>query len=189
MTLGSSDVRAEIEKLVSVSGEPLADPAWMPASMLSRRAVNDVRMVLVGEGADELFGGYPTYIGALLADRYARWPRPVRAAIAAAVRALPVSDRKVTISYLLKRFVDGNDFTGVARHLVWTSQIQPSLLQRLGVAESDAGSRARRAGAHPRCRPAERFRDDAGRRASDQGRPCRVWAARSSCARRFSTSA
>lgn len=133
VTLGSADVRSEIEKLVSVSGEPLADPAWMPASLLSRRAVDDVRMVLVGEGADELFGGYPTYIGALLADRYARWPGPVRSAIAAMVRALPVSDKKVTISYLLKRFVDGNDSTGLARHLVWTSQIPPPLLARLGV--------------------------------------------------------
>jgi asparagine synthase (glutamine-hydrolysing) len=136
VTLGAASVRSEIEKLVSVSGEPLADPAWVPASVLSRRAVDDVRMVMVGEGADELFGGYPTYIGALLADRYSRWPRPVRSAIAALVNALPVSDKKVTVSYLLKRFVEGDEFTGLARHLVWTSQISPRLLQRLGVAGS-----------------------------------------------------
>jgi asparagine synthase (glutamine-hydrolysing) len=59
VTVSSSDVRGEIEKLVSVSGEPLADPAWMPASILSRRAVEDVRLVMVGEGADELFGRLP----------------------------------------------------------------------------------------------------------------------------------
>jgi len=134
VTVGLADVRREIEKLVSVSGEPLADPAWVPASILSRRAVLDVRLVMVGEGADELFGGYPTYIGALLADRYSRWPRPVKSAIAAAVRALPVSDKKVAISYLLKRFVEGNEFAGLGRHLVWTSQISPPLLSALGVA-------------------------------------------------------
>jgi asparagine synthase (glutamine-hydrolysing) len=138
VTVGLADVRREIEKLVSVSGEPLADPAWVPASILSRRAVEDVRLVMVGEGADELFGGYPTYIGALLADRYSRWPRPVRAALASAVRALPVSDKKVTISYLLKRFVEGDDFAGLARHLVWTSQIPPQLLSALGVASRTA---------------------------------------------------
>lgn len=138
-TVSSSDVRDEIEKLVSVSGEPLADPAWMPASILSRRAVQDVRLVMVGEGADELFGGYPTYIGALLADRYSRWPAPVRSAIAAAVAALPVSDKKVTVSYLLKRFIEGDEFEGLARHLVWTSQIPPRLLASLGV-ESVASS-------------------------------------------------
>ena len=138
VTVGLAEVRREIETLVSVSGEPLADPAWVPASILSRRAVEDVRLVMVGEGADELFGGYPTYIGALLADRYSRWPRPVKSAIAAAVAALPVSDKKVTISYLLKRFVEGNEFTGLSRHLVWTSQIAPQLLTALGVAPQPA---------------------------------------------------
>ena len=112
VTVGLADVRREIEKLVSVSGEPLADPAWMPASILSRRAVEDVRLVMVGEGADELFGGYPTYIGALLADRYSRWPQPVRRRSPPPFRALPVTDKKVTISYLLKRFVEGNEFAG-----------------------------------------------------------------------------
>jgi len=138
VTVSAADVRGEVEKLVSVSGEPLADPAWMPASILSRRAVEDVRLVMVGEGADELFGGYPTYIGALLADRYSRWPRPVKSAIAAAVAALPVSDKKVTISYLLKRFVEGDEFAGLARHLVWTSQIPPRLLAALGVGAGPA---------------------------------------------------
>jgi asparagine synthase (glutamine-hydrolysing) len=134
VTLGANDVRPEIEKLVSLSGEPLADPAWVPASILSRRAAFDTRLVMVGEGADELFGGYPTYIGALLADRFARWPRPIRSAIAAAVSAMPVSDKKVTTSYLLKRFVEGDGFTGLKRHLMWTSQIPPELLLALGVA-------------------------------------------------------
>jgi len=134
VTVGAADVRREIEKLVSVSGEPLADPAWVPASMLSRRAVEDVRMVMVGEGADELFGGYPTYIGALLADHYAGLPRPLRSAIASVVSALPVSDKKVTISYLLKRFVEADEQTGLNRHLIWTSQIPPRLLESLGIA-------------------------------------------------------
>jgi asparagine synthase (glutamine-hydrolysing) len=140
VTVGAADVRREIEKLVSVSGEPLADPAWVPASILSHRAVLDVRMVLVGEGADELFGGYPTYIGALLADRYSRWPRALKSAIAAAVSALPVSDKKVTLSYLLKRFVEGDEFAGLARHLIWTSQIPPPLLAALGVASQAPSS-------------------------------------------------
>jgi len=138
VTVGATDVRREIEQLVSVSGEPLADPAWVPASILSRRAVADTRVVMVGEGADELFGGYPAYVGALLADRYTRWPRSIKSAIAAAVSALPVSDRKVTTSYLLKRFIEGDGFTGLARHLVWTSQIPPRLLEALGVAAETA---------------------------------------------------
>jgi asparagine synthase (glutamine-hydrolysing) len=118
----------------------------VPASILSRRAVEDVRLVMVGEGADELFGGYPTYIGALLADRYSRFPRPLKAALARVVRALPVSDKKVTISYLLKRFVEGDEFAGLGRHLVWTSQIPPPLLTALGVASQSPISERETAG-------------------------------------------
>src|SRR5262249_26231534 len=86
----ASAVPGEIAGLVAPSGEPLGDPAWVPASLLARRAVEDVRVVLVGEGADELFGGYPTYLGALAAERYRRWPEGMRRLAAGLVRAWPV---------------------------------------------------------------------------------------------------
>ena len=133
-----------IAGLVAQSGEPLADPAWVPASLLARRAAEDVKVVLVGEGADELFGGYPTYIGAVIHGRYASLPAPLRAIFARLVRAWPASERKVAVSYLLKRFVDGADLDGMERHRLWTSQIPPVLLRRLGV-EIDEAPRARSA--------------------------------------------
>jgi asparagine synthase (glutamine-hydrolysing) len=42
-------------------GEPLADPAMLPTLLLSERASRDLKVVLTGEGADELFGGYDRY--------------------------------------------------------------------------------------------------------------------------------
>ncbi|HEU4565105.1 MAG TPA: asparagine synthase (glutamine-hydrolyzing) [Gemmatimonadaceae bacterium] len=123
----------ELAELIACVGEPLADPAWIPTALLARRAARDVKLVLVGEGADELFGGYPTYIGALVSDRYARLPAALRALIARGVRRWPPSDRKVTLSFLLKKFIDGAEMEGVARHLLWTSNIAPAILARLGV--------------------------------------------------------
>jgi asparagine synthase (glutamine-hydrolysing) len=122
-----------ITQLVSTVGEPLADPAWIPTAMLAQRASQDVKMALVGEGADELFGGYPTYIGALLAEKYTRWPRPLKGLASSVVEVLPPSDKKVTLSFLLKRFVAGADLEGVERHLFWTSSLSPELLGRLGI--------------------------------------------------------
>jgi asparagine synthase (glutamine-hydrolysing) len=122
-----------VADIVRRVGEPLADPAWLPTALLAQRASEDVKLALIGEGADELFGGYPTYIGARISDAYARLPASVRSLVARVVRAWPASDRKVTVSFLLKKFVDGAALDGVARHLSWTSNISPGLLRRLGV--------------------------------------------------------
>ena len=141
-----ADVRDGLKSLVHLVGEPLADPAWIPAALLARRAAQDVKMALVGEGADELFGGYPTYIGADMAERFIRLPAWLKSVIRRAVEALPPSEKKVTISFLLKRFVQGADLNGMARHRLWVSNIPPALLRRLGVAPMDLEGRGRGAG-------------------------------------------
>jgi asparagine synthase (glutamine-hydrolysing) len=125
-------------ELIRLVGEPLADPAWVPTALLARRASRDVKLALVGEGADELFGGYPTYVGASLAERYAHLPGLMRALLRRLVEAWPPSDKKVTVSYLLKRFVAGADLEPVRRHRHWTSSVSPQLLRRLGVKEDAA---------------------------------------------------
>jgi asparagine synthase (glutamine-hydrolysing) len=51
------------------------------------------------------------------------------------VDALPTSDKKVTLSFLLKQFVQGAELAGMPRHLLWTSAMSPALLQRLGIEE------------------------------------------------------
>src|SRR5260221_13970566 len=130
-------VRDDLKTLIRLVGEPLADPAWIPAALLARRAAQDIKLALVGEGADELFGGYPTYIGAGVAAQVARLPGWMRRIIRHAVEALPPSDKKVTISFLLKRFVQGMDLDGLARHQLWVSNIAPPLLRRLGISPAD----------------------------------------------------
>ncbi len=124
---------SELEHIVSMTGEPLSDPAWIPTAVLSRRAAQDVRIVFSGEGGDELFGGYPTYMGAMLAIYYDRLPTLLRRVIRKIIEALPPSERKVPLSFLLKKFVEGEGMKPFARHLLWTGNISPDLLRRLGV--------------------------------------------------------
>ncbi len=136
-----------LPELVSLVGEPLADPAWIPTALLARRAARDVKVALVGEGGDEAFGGYPTYLGAGLADGFRSLPLLLRAALTALVRAWPSSDRKVTLGFLLKRFVEGAGMEPLARHLFWISNMEPPILRRLGCAPAVAPCAGRGGGA------------------------------------------
>jgi asparagine synthase (glutamine-hydrolysing) len=100
-------------------GEPLADPAILPTYLLARTAREHVKVILSGEGADELFGGYPTYIGHKVAPAYDKLPAFARAAVRGGVARLPSSGKKVTVEYLLKRFVSDAERPWIERHLAW----------------------------------------------------------------------
>ncbi|MFL6247640.1 MAG: asparagine synthase (glutamine-hydrolyzing) [Thermoanaerobaculia bacterium] len=99
--------------------EPLADPAILPTFLLARAAREHVKVILSGEGADELFGGYPTYLGHKLAPKYDALPSFVRAGVKKLAYALPASGKKVTFEYLLKRFVSDAERPWSERHLRW----------------------------------------------------------------------
>ena len=59
--LSASDFRRLAEEVADAYPEPAADAAAMPTLELSRRARTDVKVVLTGEGGDEMFGGYRRY--------------------------------------------------------------------------------------------------------------------------------
>ena len=99
--------------------EPIADPAILPTFLLARTARNYVKVILSGEGADELFGGYPTYLGHKIAPKYDALPAALRRAIRAGVQHLPSSGKKVTLEFLLKRFVADAERPWIDRHLSW----------------------------------------------------------------------
>jgi asparagine synthase (glutamine-hydrolysing) len=137
---------AALAELIARAGEPLADPAWVPTALLAQRAAEEVKVALVGEGGDELFGGYPTYLGALLAERYGALPSVVKGMCRRLIDAWPPSDKKVSLSFLLKKFVAAADLDGLRRHVEWTSNLGPPLLARLGVVSADASDGEREPG-------------------------------------------
>jgi len=99
--------------------EPLADPAILPTFLLARTAREHVKVILSGEGADELFGGYPTYLGHKIAPKYEALPSFLRRGVRKFAFALPSSGKKVTLEYLLKRFVTDSERPWAERHLRW----------------------------------------------------------------------
>lgn len=134
--LGALEFPPLLRDLIAHDGELLADPAWVPLARLCQRARQDVPMLLAGEGADELFGGYPTYLGALAAQHYLHWPLPLRRMLAAWLARLRPSERKVTLGFLLRRFVTGAELEPLLRHRSWLAPLSPALLARLGVRDA-----------------------------------------------------
>lgn len=80
-----SDVLARVEELAEGLDEPIADSAILPTYLLSKFARESVKVVLSGEGADEIFAGYNRYKAAFLSekvDSLPSWGRPLAAAVA-----------------------------------------------------------------------------------------------------------
>jgi len=103
--------------------EPVGDPAVLPTWLLAEAARADVKVVLSGEGADELFGGYPTYLGHAFAERWQRLPSLLRRTVRWAIDRWPSSTGKMTLEFMLKQFFSAADRPWLERHLEWLGAI------------------------------------------------------------------
>ena len=104
-------------------GEPVGDPAILPTYLLADAARADVKVVLSGEGADELFGGYPTYLGHKVAGVVRRLPG--RSLLKRLLTVIPASTGRVTLEFLIKQLVAAAELEPVARHLTWFGALGP----------------------------------------------------------------
>lgn len=113
------DIVSAIEQISYFSDEPSADAGALPVWFLSKMTRQHVTVALSGEGADELFGGYYTY----LADRYAAHmrlvPRPLRQLGLSLLQLWPASDDKISLEYKAKRFLEGSLQDPLRAHLYW----------------------------------------------------------------------
>jgi asparagine synthase (glutamine-hydrolysing) len=125
MTVGEPEMMEALLQMARLLDEPLADASLVPTHLLSRFARRTIKVALGGEGGDELFAGYPTYLGDALARSYGRLPATVRGLLRRVVEAIPPSFGNVGIEYLLKRFVAAADLPPVVRHQVWFGAFPP----------------------------------------------------------------
>jgi asparagine synthase (glutamine-hydrolysing) len=109
------DAALLLPALAEAFDEPFADSSALPTYLVSQLAAEDVKVALSGEGGDELFGGYYTYVADLLALRaggLARLARPL-------VELLPTSTARASFDYKAKRFVRGAHLPPLERHHAW----------------------------------------------------------------------
>lgn len=70
-------------------GQPFGDSSLVPSALVASVAAKHVKVVLTGDGSDEIFGGYARYMGRLLRQRYHRLPAPLRSVVERTVLATP----------------------------------------------------------------------------------------------------
>lgn len=114
-----SGLAAAIEQFAYYFDEPNADGGALPVWFLSRMTRRHVTVALSGEGADELFGGYLTYRADQLARRMRRLPAWLLRTARGALGQWPVSDEKIGLEYMLKRFAEGCLMPAGQAHVYW----------------------------------------------------------------------
>lgn len=77
-TITAQDFFDAVPKVQYHMDEPLPNPSAVPLYYLTQMASQYVTVVLSGEGADELFGGYNYYIECLDFEKYMKVPKPLR---------------------------------------------------------------------------------------------------------------
>jgi asparagine synthase (glutamine-hydrolysing) len=128
----AANLREALEVVTDYLDEPLADPAVLPTFLISRFARSEITVALSGEGSDELFGGYPTYVGARVADFYLKLPAWLRHRIVEPLgRNLPASPGAVPLSLFLRRFLAHAEKPAAERHLTWFGMFAPAEIEQL----------------------------------------------------------
>jgi asparagine synthase (glutamine-hydrolysing) len=108
--LDQSEFERSLPKIVECLEEPIAASSIVPMYFVSQRARQDVKVALIGQGPDELFGGYKRHLGV----RYGNWwrglPTGLRSMVGFAVNGLPRNEmlkrgaRSLGIENRLKRY-------------------------------------------------------------------------------------
>lgn len=126
------DVVGLLPAIVKAAGEPFADSSAIPTYLVSREARRHVTVALSGIGGDEVFLGYPRYLGARLSGIYDALPYVLRRhVISPLAERLPESTHSRNVAGWVKRFVRGGLSDPVSRYLGWISFFHPGMKQGL----------------------------------------------------------
>ena len=87
--LNRETFESSLPKIVSLLEEPIASSSIIPMYHVCERARQDVKVVFVGQGPDELFGGYPRHIGIRYGSYWRNLPSWTQSTFTSIVNSLP----------------------------------------------------------------------------------------------------
>ena len=103
--LGHEDLLAVVDETLAYFDEPFGDSSAIPSMMVAKKAREKVTVVLTGDCADELFGGYDKYLGKHYAEKYASYPSFVRTIFEAAICLVPHNNKTNHLLRKIKKVI------------------------------------------------------------------------------------
>lgn len=127
----AQDLLTLVPILPDVLDEPMADASILPTILLSKFTREHVTVALGGDGGDELFAGYPTYLAHRWAGRYERFLGPFHPLVNLLGNLLPVSDDNISFDFKVKKFLSGIGFPPEIRNSIWLGSFSFSELTKV----------------------------------------------------------
>ena len=131
-----------VGQLGGILDEPIGDGSIVPTYLLSRFARRHVTVALGGDGGDELFAGYPTYVAHELADAMGPLKQLAPAARLLAAQ-LPVSHDNFSFDFKVKKLLSGLDARPDERNSIWLGAFTRPEVARLLGEDHDVYAQAR----------------------------------------------
>ncbi len=123
----AQDMLDVIPFVADIFDEPVADASVIPTYLLSKLTRQHVTVALGGDGGDELFDGYQTFV----AEQFRSFFPLIRALGPLALAVLPSSDKYFSLDFKIKKFLDGAKFAGAESHARWLASFQPEELNKM----------------------------------------------------------
>jgi len=122
----SADLMLDIlPQVTDYMDEPFADGSILPTYLLSRFTRKYVKVALGGDGGDELFAGYPTFLASRLANVYQKSPALFKSLTNKIVGLLSVSDKNMSLDFKARQFLLGVEYDDVLKNQVWLAALGP----------------------------------------------------------------
>jgi asparagine synthase (glutamine-hydrolysing) len=131
-----------LPSLVAYRDAPVSEPSDIPIYMLAREASRSVKMVLTGEGSDEILGGYPKHVAERFAAHWQRVPAFVRhGLVEPLVRSLPYRFRRAKTAIATLNIEDRDE-----RYARWFGALDRKERDRLSVLRMNGVSKKEMSG-------------------------------------------
>jgi len=128
INLDKQEVINKIPEIIDLFNEPFGDSSAIPMYFLSRFARQKVKVCLSGDGADELFGGYPIYYLPRISNVYRHLP--FKSLVEKGVANLPSSSNKMSFDYKLRRFVHAAKYDPKQAHFYYRAMHNEGILKK-----------------------------------------------------------